>query len=74
MATGVSHSVARCAAMLELSQPCSQTPPSPVVQVYLPNEEHPSYGVVRTYVKDYDDEPVTMGAATWLDSGGSAAG
>lgn len=41
-------------------------PPS---QLYLPNEEHPSYGVVRTYVKDYDDVPATMGAATWLDSG-----
>lgn len=48
------------------------TSPPPVVQVYLPNEEHLSYGVVRTYVKDYDDEPVTMGAATWLDSGGPA--
>ncbi|PRW58639.1 hypothetical protein C2E21_2984 [Chlorella sorokiniana] len=43
------------------------------IQVYLPNEDHPSYGVVRTYVKDYDDVPLTMGAATWLDSDGTKA-
>ncbi len=51
-------------------------PPSlaSLAQLYLPNEEHPSYGVVRTYVKDYDDVPATMGAATWLDSGAWASG
>ena len=40
-----------------------------VPQMYLPEEGHPAYGVVRTYVKDFNDEPDTPGAQTWLDSG-----
>lgn len=38
--------------------------------MYLPQEEHPAYGVVRAIVKDFDDQPTSMGAQTWLDSGG----
>jgi hypothetical protein len=37
--------------------------------MYLPEEGHPAYGVVRTYVKDFNDEPDSPGAQTWLDSG-----
>lgn len=35
----------------------------------MPNAGHPSYGVLRAYVKDADDAPTTAGAQTWLDSG-----
>jgi hypothetical protein len=39
------------------------------LQMYLPQEEHPAYGVLRAIVKDYNDEATTMGSQTWLDSG-----
>ncbi|EFN59099.1 hypothetical protein CHLNCDRAFT_137883 [Chlorella variabilis] len=41
--------------------------------MYLPQEEHPAYGVVRAIVKDFDDQPTSMGAQTWLDSDGNVA-
>lgn len=42
---------------------------APPVQLYLPDEGHPSYGILRTYVKDYNDTPTSQGAISFVDSG-----
>ena len=39
------------------------------MQLYLPDEDHPSYGILRTYVKDYNDVPTSQGAISFVDSG-----
>ncbi|KAI3433616.1 hypothetical protein D9Q98_003425 [Chlorella vulgaris] len=41
--------------------------------LYLPDEGHPSYGILRTYVKDYNDAPTSQGAISFVDSDGNIA-
>lgn len=43
------------------------------IQIYLPQEDHISYGILRTYVKDLNDEDSGPGSAVYLDSDGSVA-
>jgi hypothetical protein len=47
---------------------------APPVQLYLPDEGHPSYGILRTYVKDYNDAPTSQGAISFVDSGAAGEG
>lgn len=40
------------------------------IQIFMPEEDHPSYGVVRAYVKDsLDPVTTTPNAMVYLDSG-----